>query len=279
MTAVEQLTPACAHHGEGPIWDSSAGCLRWVDLLAGDILSLTTNGTVERMHVGTVATAIRPRRDGGLVVGVERGFLLLDSDGTAHALPELWADPTVRMNDGACDPQGRFYCGSMAYDNASGRGTLFRLDHDRTTAAVLDGVTISNGLVWRSGGTEAVYVDSPTQRLDLLEFDPDTGTFGDRRPLVEIGAEFGMPDGIALDADDAIWVALWEGGAVHRYLSSGSLDAVLEVPVRNVTACALAGRDLYITTSAVDDPDNPSAGAVFRASVGIAGAPIGAFAG
>lgn len=279
MTTVEQLTDAHAFHGEGPIWDDLAGCLRWVDMLNGDVLTLAADGSVERLDVGTVAAAVRPRRGGGLVVAVERGFALVDRAGDVCYLGEVWADPSVRMNDGACDPQGRFYCGSMAYDAAPGRGRLYRLDTDGTASPVLEGITISNGLAWRANGTEALYVDTPTQRIDVLEFDPDTGTFGDRRPLVEIDPAVGSPDGLALDDAGAVWVALWEGGAVHRYLPDGSLDAVLEVPVRNVTACALHDGDLFITTSAVDSPDNPFAGAVFRAAIGVAAAPIGAFAG
>ncbi|MET0901972.1 MAG: SMP-30/gluconolactonase/LRE family protein, partial [Acidimicrobiales bacterium] len=158
-------------------------------------------------------------------------------------------------------------------------GHLYRLDTDRTVATVLSDVTISNGLAWSTERDEAIYVDSPTQRIDRLEFDPVAGTFEERRPWVTIDADDGMPDGIALDADGGVWVGLWGGGAVRHYGADGSLDEVIEVPVRNVTACALADGDLFITTSAVDDPDNAIAGAVFHAPVGVAAAPLGAFAG
>ncbi len=279
MTAVEQMTPPWAFHGESPIWDEPGGCLRWVDLLRGDILTLLSDGKVDRMHVGTVAAAVRPRTRGGLVVAVERGFALVDRDGAARALPEIWHDIEVRMNDGACDPQGRFYSGSMAYDASPGRGRLYRLDADGVSTVVLDGVTISNGLAWSFDRNEAVYVDSPTQRVDLLEFDTDTGTFGGRRPMATIDPSHGMPDGIALDVEGGVWVALWGGGAVHRYDPDGSLTEVIEIPVRNVTACALADGHLFITTSAVDDLDNAAAGTLFQARVGVAGEPIGAFAG
>jgi len=279
MSGVEQLTPAAAHHGEGPIWDVAAGCLRWVDMLRGDVLTLAAGDRIDRLHVGPVAAAIRPRATGGLVVAVQRGFALIDPDGAIVESPELWADPTVRMNEGACDPQGRFYCGSMAYDISPGRGTLYRLDPDRTATAVLTGVGISNGLAWRAGGTEALYVDTLTRRVDVLDFDAARGAFGERRPFVTIADESGYPDGIALDAEGGVWVALWEGAAVHRYDPDGELSAVVEVPVERVTACALDGGNLFITTSAVDDPGNPLAGAVFRAQVGVSAAPIGAFAG
>jgi len=282
VTKAEPITDACAHHGEGPIWDTHHKCVRWVDMLNGDVLSLpVANGRVDRVHVGSVAAAIRPRVNGGLVVAVERGFALLDTDtGEVITLPEVWSDPSVRMNDGACDPQGRFYCGSMAYDNAPGRGALYRLDLDRTVTPVLTGVTISNGLAWRADGRTALYTDSPTGSIDELQFDAETGTFTARRPAIAIDIDGAVPDGIALDDDGGVWVALWGGGAVHRYDASGQLDAVVEVPVRQVTACALDGDGhLYVTTSAEGDEGNPAAGALYLADVGVGAPAIAPFAG
>jgi sugar lactone lactonase YvrE len=282
MSRAEQVTDACAHHGEGPIWDAKAGCVRWVDMLNGDVLSMAgVGGCVSRLHIGEVAAAVRPRADGGLVAAVERGFALVDADGeNLVTLPEVWADPTVRMNDGACDPQGRFYCGSMAYDTEPGRGALYRLDPDRTVTTVLTDVTISNGLAWRPDGNTALYVDSPTRRVDELDFDRETGTFNGRRQAITIDVDGAVPDGITLDAEGGVWVALWGGGAVHRYDPEGGLDEVIELPAQQVTACALdpEGR-LFITTSKEEDEDNPVAGALFCADVGVTGAPIGAFAG
>lgn len=281
MTAAEQVTGRCAHHAEGPIWDDAAGCVRWVDMLAGDVLSLAAaGGQVERLHIGDVAAAIRARRGGGLVVAVERGFALVDAGGVVTTLPEVWRDRTVRMNDGACDPQGRFYCGSMAYDEAPGRGSLYRLHPDGRVATVLGGVTISNGLAWRADGATALYVDSPTQRLDELDFDAATGTFSERRTAITIPPEDGTPDGIALDRDGGVWVALWGGGAVHRYGADGVLDEVVTLPARDVSACALdPDGHLFITTSAQVDGDNAAAGALFMADVGVAALPLGGFAG
>src|SRR4051794_13036755 len=111
----EQLTDPVAHHGEGPVWSSLWGGLRWVDMLAGDVLSLESGGRVGRRHVGRIPAAGRPRQGGGAVIGVERGFALEEPDGTLTTLSELWTDPGLRMNEGGCDPDGRFYCGSMAY--------------------------------------------------------------------------------------------------------------------------------------------------------------------
>jgi sugar lactone lactonase YvrE len=134
----EQVTGPVAHHGEGPVWSERWGGLRWVDMLAGDILHLGADGTVERRHVGAVAAALRPRTRGGAVIGVERGFTLEEPDGTLTPLAELWTHTRVRMNEGGCDPDGRFYCGSMAYDKAPGAGALYRLDPDRSTRVVLE---------------------------------------------------------------------------------------------------------------------------------------------
>lgn len=288
MEAV-QLTGPCTHHGEGPVWDAAAGVLRWVDQLAGDVLStpLAEAGldAPTRLRVGRVAAAVRPRRDGGLVVGVERGFALVDPGSSEpRVLPEVWSDPSVRMNDGGCDPQGRFYCGSMGYDAAPGRGALYRLDADGEVRTVLTGVTISNGLAWSHDGATVFYVDTPTQRIDAFDFDPDTGAFAGRRAVVNIPAEVGAPDGMTIDAEGGLWVALWNGGAVHRYTTEGQLDAVIAVPARQVTACAFGGDaldDLFITTSRLDlaNGDQPAAGALFHATAGVRGVPAATFAG
>jgi sugar lactone lactonase YvrE len=280
-TAAEQVTPALTEHGEGVIWDEVAGLLRWVDLLGGDVLSMDLgSGDIERLNVGTRACAIRPRRAGGLVIGVERGFALLASDpADLRVLPEVWSDPTVRMNDGTCDPQGRFYCGSMAYDEAPGRGALHRLDPDGTTTEVLGGVTISNGIAWEIGGEEVLYVDTPTGRIDRFDFDAGAGTLHGRRPFVNVDPKAGLPDGIAIDAEGGVWVALWGGGAVHRYDGDGVLSARVALPVPNVTACALVGGDLFVTTSAVGEPTDGAAGALFRCPVGVGPGPVPTFAG
>src|SRR5690606_13375970 len=129
----------------GRVWSPRWGGLRWVDMLAGDIISLGADGTVERRHVGDVAAVVRPRQRGGAVIAVERGFTLEEPDGSLRYLGDVWSDDGLRMNEGGCDPDGRFYCGSMAYDARPGAGTLYRLDPDGTVRPVLGGVTISNG--------------------------------------------------------------------------------------------------------------------------------------
>jgi sugar lactone lactonase YvrE len=283
VTRAEPVTDPVAVHAEGPVWAPAWGGLRWVDMLAGDVLALdAATGAVARTHVGSVAAAIRPRRGGGLVAGVERGFALVDDDGAVTTLPELWDDAGVRMNDGACDPDGRFYCGSMAYDQSPGRGALWRLDPDGATARVLGDVTISNGLAWSPDGTTAYYADTATQRVDAFDYDAARGLTG-RRTVVSVAPDIGAPDGLTVDADGYLWVALFGGGAVHRYAPDGRLDGRVEVAARQVTACTFGGEgldELYVTTSRenLEDPE-PAAGAVFRAAVGVRGLPAAPFAG
>jgi sugar lactone lactonase YvrE len=278
----EQVTDPVAYHGEGPVWSERWGGLRWVDMLAGDVLSLAADGTIDRRHVGSVAAAIRPRRRGGAVIGVERGFVLEDADGTLTHLGELWSDTHVRMNEGGCDPDGRFYCGSMAYDQRPGGGALYRLDPDGSVHVVLENVTISNGLEWSPDGSRAYYNDTPTQRIDVFDYDGESGLTG-RRPFAEVPAEAGGPDGLAVDEEGGVWVALYGGAAVRHYTPDGVLDEVIEVPAKQATACTLGGQDhkqLFITTSreGLEPGEDPWAGSLFQAAVGVAGLPVREFA-
>jgi sugar lactone lactonase YvrE len=279
----EQVTGPVAYHGEGPVWSERWGGLRWVDMFAGDVLSLADSGGIDRRHVGTIAAVLRPRRRGGAVIGVERGFALEDADGMLTHLGELWSDDNVRMNEGGCDPDGRFYCGSMAYDHRPGAGALYCLDPDGSVRVVLGSVTISNGLEWSPDGSRAYYNDTPTQRTDVFDYDGESGLTG-RRRFVEIPPEVGGPDGLTVDEEGGVWVALYGGGAVRRYTPEDMLDEVIEVPARRVTACTFGGQDLdqlFITTSreGLEPDEDPLAGSLFRSSVGVAGLPVREFAG
>lgn len=279
----ERITDTVAEHGEGPVWSPRWGGLRWVDMLAGDVLTLGADGSVERRHVASVVAAVRPRRTGGAVFGVERGFALEEPSGELVVLDPLWDHDRLRMNEGACDPDGRFYCGSMAYDRTPGAGALYRLDPDGSVNVVLDGVSTSNGLDWSPDGTLAYYVDTDTSRIDVFDYDRPTG-LTNRRPFVHIDPGDGRPDGLTVDAEGGVWVALHRGGAVHGYGADGTLQLVVEVPVAKTTACAFGGDaldELYITTSrqGLAPSDEPAAGSLFRADVGVRGRPVLEFAG
>ena len=281
------VTPVVAGHGEGPVWHPSFSGVRWVDMHTGDILELAGPEDVRRTHVGGVAAAFRPRRGGGIVLAGERGFVLLDAAmQVQRRLPDLWDDPGVRMNEGGADPAGNFWCGSMAYDEREGGGALYRLAPDLSVEKVLDGVTISNGLGFSPDGTRAYYVDTPTRRVDV--FDHRDGTLTARRTAFPIAEGPGFPDGLTVDAEGCLWVALFAGAAVHRYTPDGELLAAVPLPVAQVTACTFGGPDLdrlYVTTSREGlDADaraaQPLAGALFCVDLpGVQGLPVLEFAG
>ncbi len=280
----ERFTDPCTVHGEGPFWDAGRDRLLLVDLLAGAVVDVDREGRTGRRKLASVAAALRARRDGGYVLATENRFVLLGPDlAEERKLPPVFTDPLIRMNDGGCDPQGRFYCGTMAYAETPGAGTLYRLHPDGSVEVTLRDVTISNGLQWNRAGDTVFYADTPTGRIDRFDFDPASGAFTDQHTFTEIEGR-GHPDGMAIDVEDGIWVALWGGSAVHRYDAAGRLDLVVELPVSQVTACTFGGDDLrtlFVTTSrqGVEAGEQPEAGAVFCYEAGVRGAVQHAFAG
>jgi sugar lactone lactonase YvrE len=283
MLVAEQVTDVCTTHGEGVVWDQQSGLVRFVDLEAGALMSFhPASGAVGRLQLGKVAACVRPRRSGGLVVALERTFALLDPDGRVEReIGPAFADEGMRFNDGGCDPAGRFWMGSMAYDETPGAASVHRLDPDGSVTTVLTDVTISNGLWFRPDGRSALYVDTPTDRIDVLDVDPDAGTVTGRRPFAHVTD--GHPDGIAADAEGGVWVAMWTGSAVHRYDAAGRLTHVVRLPCTQVSCPAFGGADLadlYITTSGRElHGSEPAAGALFRVRPGLTGVPVLPFAG
>jgi sugar lactone lactonase YvrE len=273
---------------EGPRWHEERQELLWVDILGRKLHrgTLATDGALERVetisfdrHIGAVAPAI----GGGYVLAAGPGYLFIDDDGAVHELaqPEE-GRPDVRMNDGACDPQGRFWAGTMAYDESPGAGSLYRLELDGTCTTVLTGLTVSNGIGWSPDGTTVYLNDSGTGLLDAFRFDGDTGAISDRRTLVHIEEPGVGPDGLAVDEEGGIWVALWGGAAVNRYGPDGSLLATVPMPVQRPTSCAFGGPDrstLFVTSArndlgAAPVEDQPDAGRVFAIDgLGVRGLP------
>ena len=284
---VELVIKADAELGEGPVWDARSSRLAWVDILSKrilltDVLTGDTEAIAVPLHVGAVA----PRAAGGFVAALQDGFWVVGDGPPRRIAPIGEARPELRFNDGKCDPAGRFWAGTMAYDQAPGTGALYRLDADGRATGMLHDVTVSNGLAWSLDGATMYYVDTPTQRIDAFSFAAASGEISDRRPAVQIPAELGKPDGLTIDERGGLWVALWGGGALHRYLD-GRLDRVVKLPVRQPTSCAFGGADLdelYVTSaweglSTADRVAQPLAGAVFRVRPGVRGLPVAVFAG
>ena len=279
----EKFTEPICYHGEGPVWSEAWGGLRWVDMLDGDVMSLDSDGSIQRRHIDDIAAIVRPRRRGGAILGIERGFALEHPDGTITRLGDLWSGGDIRMNEGGCDPDGRFYCGTMAYDKRPGGGSLYRLDPAGEVTVVLEGVTISNGLDWSPDNSVAYYIDTMTFVVSMFDYDTENGLTG-RRTFVEFDPNGGGPDGLVVDSEGGVWVALFGGNAVHRYGPDGELDEIIEVEARQVTACTFGGPDLdrlYITTSRenLEPDDDPLAGSLFTAMPGVKGLPVREYAG
>lgn len=263
----EQFTEVVTEHGEGPVWLPGGG-LHCVDMSKGDVLRLGDDGAVrDRYHVGKIAAVVRPRVSGGTVIAAERHLVLLDASGDRTDLPDVFDDPSVRFNEGGCDAAGTFYCGTMAYDQAPGRGRLFRFPAQGGPEVVLPSVTVSNGFWFSPDGALAYYNDTPTGHVDVFDWSPETGLTG-RRHFVAIDPADGAPDGLTVDLDGSVWVACWGGSAVRRFSPDGRLDEVVEVPAAQVSSCTLGGSTgdtLYITTSrqGLSDQDAGAAGALF----------------
>lgn len=270
MPRAEVVAAHLTHHGEGAVWWPD-GHLRLVDGYAGDLVDLLPDGSVRRTHVGGFAGCFRPRQGGGAVIGADRGFALLDADGTVHP-PTVVLPPDVRMNDGTCDPEGNFWCGSMAWDGREGAGSVHRLDERGEVTLALQDATVANGMSWSPDGATVFWNDTPTQTVWQFDWAWDAGLV-DRRPFVRIDPDRGGPDGLTVDRTGAVWVALWGGHAVHRYTPDGRLDTVVEVDAGQVSSCTIGGADLdtlYITTSREDlaDGEDPMAGSVFALGLG-----------
>ena len=273
--------------GECPMWWPAESALVWVDP-PRHVVHVTdpSTGHDREITLATDVSAVAPAMSGGFVVAVADGIGLLDP--YTHAFRRLGAvalAPPGRFNDGACDPAGRFWAGTFAWDLAPGGGALYRFAHDGAATRVLGGVTVSNGMRWSPDGRVFYYIDSMTGSVDAFAFDAERGAIADRRSVVALAD--GGADGMTVDAEGCLWVALWGHGVVNRYTPEGALDRTVRVPTRYVTSCEFGGADLdvlYITSSASasGDPNamEPApAGAVFACRPGVRGLPARTFAG
>jgi len=276
--------------GEGVTWDHARRQLISVDIMRGRIhIFDPDSGSVRTLTVDQPVGAAVPCRSGGLMLALRDGFARLDTDSGALAFVAYveFDQPGQRMNDGTCDAAGRFWAGTMCMQERPGRGALYRLDADGSVHTMVTGVGISNGIDWSLDGSTMYYVDSLTQRIDRFDFDLASGTIANRRPFVTIDPADGCPDGLTVDTEGGIWLALWGGWAVRRYAPDGTLDRVLRVPVSHPTTCTFGGTaldTLYMTSATIRLTDaerlaQPLAGAVICHRPGSRGRPAHAFAG
>jgi sugar lactone lactonase YvrE len=276
--------------GEGLRWDSRRDELLAVDIIDGRVYRTTLlesgalNLVREYWVPGTVGAVAPVGGDDGWVMAAGRGFVYLAPDGSLRPILQV-APFGSRMNDGACDPQGRFWAGALAEDFSPGAGALYRLERDGRVEIVLDGLTISNGMDWSPDGAIMYLADSGPGKIHAFAFDGETGTISDDRVLITVDEEVGVPDGLTVDAGGDLWVAIYGGSRVQRYSPDGALRQVLDVPAKQCTSCAFAGPGmnlLYVTTATEGWSEeqrraDPSAGIVYRLDVSSTGRPAALF--
>lgn len=277
------------------MWLVDQALLCWVDILGKSMHFFDPRSGEDTVRqVDRVVGAAVPRRDSGLMLAVDDGFATFDLDSgevTVVAAVEEH-DPITRMNDGRCDPHGRFWAGTMAYEALKhpGRGSLYCLEPDGSVRKTLGDVSISNGIDWSPDGRTMYYIDTLRFAVEAFEFDPDAGELGERRTVVDIGSageDLVGPDGLTVDAEGGLWVAVYGGSSVRRYAPDGELDMVVELPVTDVTSCAFGGpdlSDLYITSashwlSPAARATQPLAGGLFHCRPGVKGRAPVAYAG
>jgi sugar lactone lactonase YvrE len=279
----EVAFPAQCELAEGPVWDAARGLLRWVDILPGHVHALDPVTAAHTwFEAGDPVGTFGLTRDGGLVLALVDGFALAGPDGQdLRRLGEFTVDRAlVRFNDGKPDPWGSFWAGTMAWDETGNPpGSLYRLAPDGTVTELFGEVGLSNGLDWSDDRRLFYYADSNSGRVDLFDTDQDTGALGGRRTFVTVPEADGIPDGLTLDAEGCVWLAVWGSGELRRYTPDGRLDRVVRLPARQVTSAAFGGGDLgtlYITTARegyteAELGEQPHAGDVFACVPGVTG--------
>ncbi len=263
--------------GEGLRWDSRRNEILAVDILLGRIYRgrIDEDDGLDLVRAyqvpGTVGAIAPVQDDDGWIVAAGQGLMHLSAQGDLQPIAEFAPEGT-RMNDGACDPQGRFWVGAVAEDFHPGGGALYRLSGDGQIELVLGDLTISNGLGWSPDGATMYLADSGPRVIHAFEFHAETATISNGRVLATLPQEVGAPDGLTVDANGDIWVAIYGGGRVHRYASNGLLREVLRVPTPQSTSCAFGGPRLdrlFVTTATEGWSDElrraqPAAGLVYR---------------
>lgn len=270
--------------GEGPVFDPRTGRLCWVDITGGVLHEndLATGGE-RQWPLDTMLGAAVPRaEDNGFAVAVSGGFGVV-VDGALELLDPVLPEPSRRMNDAKCDSRGRLWAGSTHLEFRPGQGTLHRWNGAEPSAELASGFTLPNGLGWNADDTTMYLVDSMAHRLLSTPFESDEGRIGDFTEVASIVS--GIPDGLAVDVDGCIWVALWGGSEVQRFDPRGNLIGRVPVPVSQPSSCAF-GPDgtLYITSARADIPEaklanEPLAGSVFAVATNTIGVPVAPFAG
>jgi sugar lactone lactonase YvrE len=280
-TARVAIAARCAL-GEAPRWDASAGALDWVDVSAGR----WHRGDGSTRALGERLSWVGARRGGGHAALVDGTLTLLRADGAVESVRPLVAPGSdLVLNDAECDARGVLWFGTVG--SAPRAGALLRLEPGGDPEVVVSGVSMSNGIAWSPDGATLYHVDSASGTVDAFACDPAGGALRDRRRVIAVPAGAGVPDGLTVDAEGDLWLALWGAGEVRRHRPDGSLRATIAVGASQVTSCAFGGADLdelWITTAregldAAALRHEPQAGSIFACTPGAIGVAAHAFAG
>ena len=288
---IELALDAKATLGEGPIWHIRRQKLYWVDILEKKLYEFDPSTEHNRaFDVGQFIGCVVVRKRGGLILGLQRGFAHFNF--RTRKIGQLFETGFVRssnrINDGKCDPVGRFWAGTMNLDAKANQGSLVCLDTNFRARQVLQNLTIPNGMVWSSDERTMFFIDSGHQIVWAFDYDGDTGQISNRRPAIRIAKRDGVPDGMTIDAEGMLWIALWGGGRVTRWdPQSSKLLQTIPLPVSLVTSCAFGGPrlDVLFITSArtslgkVTLSKEPLAGGIFRVPTDVCGIPSHPFTG
>ena len=290
MGQLEQLTTTPATLGEGPCWHAGEGVLYWVDIWGKKLHRFDPDsGIDDHWELGQMIGTVAPRSRGGLILGLENGFAFFDPcTEDLEFLPETESREDTRFNDGKCDPQGRFWCGSMEKAEENAVGSFYRFDTQHQVTKIESNVFISNGMGWNPEQTRMYYIDSPTKTISVYDYHAESGNVTNRRPLIELDEDEGYPDGMTTDKEGKIWLAHWAGGRVCRWdPESGSVLERHDIPAPHTSACCFGGkdmRDLYITTARKGLTEEqlakfPASGCLFRLRTNVEGSPTYSFGG
>ena len=292
MINAEVVHAAEAALGESCVWSPVEDLLVWVDI-TGQAVHRFDHASGQPVSVWRYAESVGNaalRAGGGLALGLGASVALTDRVGAIETVIELPGEPASnRANDGAVDPRGRLFQGTMS-DAEPGApvAALHRVDGDGTARRVLTDVMISNGMGWSPDQFTMYYIDTLTFRVDRFDYDPDTGEIDGRRPFLTFDGSTGGPDGMTMDAEGCLWVAFFGGYHVQRFSPEGErLETVVTPGAPQTTCCCFGGPDLdtlYITTArdsiaGVSTEGEPNSGALFAADVGAVGLPTNLFAG
>jgi len=270
--------------GEGSFWNYKTSELYWIDIEGKELHIYKPENQKDRAfslpsRIGTVVPTTK--KDEALVALEDGIYRINTKTGEISLFSDVEAKLTInRFNDGKCDPKGNLWVGSMNLRQDMASAYLYKIGPDGKATAMLDSITISNGIVWTKDHKTMYYTDTPTGKIMAYDFDPESATITNERIAVEVPESLGYPDGMTIDENDKLWVALWNGNAVGNFdPDTGKLIRKIEVPAHNITSCAFGGKDLnilYITTASIDMTSDekkqfPDAGSLFKVRPGVKG--------